>query len=89
MPKRLPEPDYPAAAALRKVRSNGEIKWGGRLVPISGALIGEAVAIEETSSGDWLVRFYDRPIAMIDRYSFRPRRPEPNPRLNDEPINQP
>ena len=89
MPKRLPEPDYPAAAALRKVRSNGEIKWGGRLVPISGALIGEAVAIEETSSGDWLVRFYDRPIAMIDRHSFRPRRPEPNPRLNDEPINQP
>ena len=48
MPERLPEPDYPAEAALRKVRSNGEIKWGGRLVPISCALVGEAVAIEET-----------------------------------------
>jgi hypothetical protein len=27
MPRRLPEPDYPAEAAVRKVRSNGEIKW--------------------------------------------------------------
>jgi len=76
MPKQLPEPDYSAEAALRKVRSNGEIKWGGRLVPISCALVGEAVALEETSSGDWLVRFYDRPVAMIDRHTFRPRRPD-------------
>jgi putative transposase len=89
MPKRLPEPDYPAEAALRKVRSNGEIKWGGRLVPISCALVGEAVAVEEISSGDWIVRFYDRPIAIIDRRTFRPRRPEPNPSLNAKPARQP
>ena len=76
MPERLPEPDYPAEAALRKVRSNGEIKWGGRLVPISCALVGEPVAIEETSSGDWLVRFYARPIAVIDRKTIRSRRPD-------------
>ncbi len=74
MPERLPEPDYPAEAAIRKVRSNGEIKWGGRLVPIACALAGEAVALEETESGDWLVRFYARPIATIDKNTFRPRR---------------
>ena len=32
------------------MRSNGEIKWGGRLVPIACALVGEAVAIEETEA---------------------------------------
>jgi putative transposase len=74
MPERLPEPDYPAEAAVRKVRSNGEIKWGGRLVPIACALAGEPVALEETESGDWLVRFYARPIATIDKTTFRPRR---------------
>ena len=89
MPKQLPQPDYSAEAALRKVRSNGEIKWGGRLVPISCALVGEPVAIEETSSGDWLVRFYDRPIAMIDRRTFRPRRPHQNPSRSDEPTPNP
>jgi transposase InsO family protein len=91
MPRRLPEPDYRAEAAVRKVRSNGEIKWGGRLVPISCALVGEPVAIEETSSGDWLVRFYARPIAMIDRHSFRPRRPDrdPNPAAQPNPPSEP
>ena len=29
---RLREPNYPADAVMRRVRSNGEIKWKGRLV---------------------------------------------------------
>ena len=86
LPKQLPEPDYPAEAALRKVRSNGEIKWSGRLVPISCALIGEPVAVEETASGDWLVSFYAREIAIIDRKTCRPRRPDTNPRDSAQPT---
>jgi putative transposase len=31
MPERIADPDYPAEAAARKVRSNGEIKWRGDL----------------------------------------------------------
>ena len=85
LPKQVPEPDYPAAAALRKVRSNGEIKWGGRLVPISCALVGEPVAVEETQDGDWLVSFYARPIAIIDRHTSRPRRPNAEPTPSSEP----
>ena len=27
MPRRLPEPAYPSEAAVRRVRSNGTIKW--------------------------------------------------------------
>jgi transposase InsO family protein len=86
LPKQLPEPDYPAEAAVRNVRSNGEIKFAGRLVPISCALVGEPVAVEETASGDWRVSFYARPIAIIDRRSFRPRRPDT---LRSEPEQTP
>jgi transposase InsO family protein len=66
MPDRLAEPDYPPEAAVRKVRSNGEIKWRGGLTHISSALIGEAVAVEETEAGQWQVRFCDRPLGVID-----------------------
>ena len=34
LPQRLPAPSYPRHAAVRKVRSNGEIKWQGHLVYI-------------------------------------------------------
>jgi transposase InsO family protein len=74
MPARLPEPDYPVAAAVRQVRSNGEIKWQGDFVHICSALAGEAVAIEETESGDWQVRFFDVPIAIIDHATRQLRR---------------
>ena len=66
MPGRLPEPDYPAEAAVRKVRSNGEIKWQGGLIHISEALIGEAIALTETESGQWQVCFFNVPIGWID-----------------------
>jgi len=50
-PARLEDPLYPADAAIRRVRSNGEIRWKGGLVFLSEALIGEAVAISETLVG--------------------------------------
>jgi putative transposase len=74
LPARLPEPDYPVEVAVRQVRSNGEIKWQGDFVHISSALAGEAVAIEETEDGDWRVRFFDVPIAIIDHATRQPRR---------------
>jgi transposase InsO family protein len=48
---RLREPDYPADHEVRRVRSNGEIKWLGRRVFLSEALIGEPVGIVETDDG--------------------------------------
>jgi putative transposase len=75
MPRRLPEPDYPAEAAVRQVRSNGEIKWRGDLVHICSALAGEAVAVEETDAGQWQVRFFDVPIGVIDADNGKLRRP--------------
>ena len=66
MPTTPPEPDYPAEAAVRRVRHNGEIRWNGGLVYISQTLAGEAVAIEETEHGEWALYFYAHPLGIID-----------------------
>ena len=71
---RLEEPWYDAEHAIRRVRSSGEIKWGGDLVFISEALIGEPVGIAETIEGDWLVRFADVELGLIDRRTSKLRR---------------
>jgi transposase InsO family protein len=77
MPRRPPEPTYPAEAAVRKVRSNGEIKWRGDLIHVCSALVGEAVAVEETEDGQWRVRFFDVPIGVIDVEKRKLRRCPP------------
>ncbi|MBR0719917.1 integrase core domain-containing protein, partial [Bradyrhizobium liaoningense] len=74
IPTRLPEPDYPAEAAVRQVRSNGAIKWRGDFVYICTSLIGETIAIEEADGGHWQVRFFDVPIGVIDLQTRKLRR---------------
>lgn len=81
LPRRVPEPVYPAEAAVRKVRSNGVIKWKGELIYIADILIGDAVAVSETEQGEWMVLFYDRPIGVIDprTNTLKPVKPKPQP----------
>jgi len=74
MPDRLAEPDYPKDATSREVRRNGEIKWRGKLVGVSTALVGETVCVEETEKGEWRVRFYAVPLGIIDAKTNRLRR---------------
>jgi len=50
-PANLEDPQYPGHATIRRVRSNGEIKWRGNLVFISEALTAEAVGLLETLAG--------------------------------------
>ncbi len=66
MPERIPEPNYPADAKVRRVRSNGEIKWKGGLVYISSAIIGDPVGLIEIDNDVFEVRFYGRPIGRLD-----------------------
>ena len=73
-PERVPEPWYDAEHAVRRVRSTGEIKWGGEFVFLSQALAGEPVGIAETQDGDWIVRFCDIDLAVIDRRTRKLRR---------------
>ena len=79
-PDRIEEPTYDVEHAVRRVRTNGTIKWGGELVFVSEALIGEPVGIAETLTGDWIVRFADIKLGHIDRKTrklrhFAPARP--------------
>ena len=79
-PDRLEGPWYDAEHAVRRVRSDGAIKWGGELVFVSETLGGETVGVAETAGGDWLVRFADLELGIIDRrtsklHRFRAARP--------------
>jgi len=73
-PAVIEDPVYRADEAVRRVRSNGEIKWGGDLIFVSESLAGEPVGISETESGDWQVRFADVPLGTIERQSGKLRR---------------
>ena len=81
-PNQIEEPWYDADHAVRKslplartgVRSNGEIRWGGEMIFLSEALIGEPVGIAETEAGDWLVRFAEIDLGIIDRRTRKLRR---------------
>jgi transposase InsO family protein len=66
MPSGRPEPDYPAEATIRKVRSTGEIKWRGQMIYISNVIAGEAVALTEIDDNLWKLQFYNRPLGVID-----------------------
>lgn len=65
-PCALREPAYGPDCAVRRVRSNGEIRWAGELIFVSEVLIGEPVAVEEPEAGDWRVRFGDLELGFID-----------------------
>lgn len=66
-PERLAEPTYRAEQAVRRVRTNGQIRWGGELVYVSEALIGEPVGVAETECGDWIVHYAHYPVGLINR----------------------
>jgi transposase InsO family protein len=67
MPDRLEEPWYDADHQVRRVRSSGEIKWKGNCIFVSQALIGELVGITELETGDYVVRFCDLDVGLINR----------------------
>ena len=66
MPDRPEDPWYDADHQVRRVRSNGEIKWKGQFVFIGEALVGELVGIAELQTGDHVVRFCDLDIGLIN-----------------------
>lgn len=65
-PARLLEPDYPESWVKRRVRSNGEIRWGGRLIYVSQALIGQWVGLEPGGAEPWKVYFMGQELGRID-----------------------
>jgi hypothetical protein len=64
-PDRIDEPSYDSDVAVRRVRSNGQIKWAGDMIFVGEALIGEPVGVVEAEAGDWLVRYADVELGYI------------------------
>jgi putative transposase len=63
-PTYLGDMRYPPLTEVRRVRSNGQIKWHGELVYVSEGLIGELVGITEDRNA-WLVSFGPIPLGLI------------------------
>ena len=70
-PPRLADPVYPADFELRRVRSNGELKWQGALVYVSQLLAGEVVGLSENAQGDAEVYFGQARLGTIDAVTLK------------------
>ncbi len=81
MPQTIPEPEYPEGTVVRRVRSNGEIKWKGGFIYISTAIIADRIGMIEIDDDVFEVRFYDRPIGRIEKGS---RKLQPIPKTSQE-----
>jgi transposase InsO family protein len=61
----LRSPEPAAGAELRKVKSNGLIRWRGRLVYVSEALGGEPVGLAEIEDGWWTLSYGPIPLGFL------------------------
>jgi putative transposase len=68
-PEREPELEYPGYFEVRRVRRSGEIKWRGKFVYVSQALIGEPVGLEPLSDRHWCILFGPVPLALLDDHT--------------------
>jgi putative transposase len=65
-PQRVPEVEYPGHFEVRRVRSDGRIRWQGQFLFISEVLIGEPVGLEEVDDGIWSLHFASLQLARFD-----------------------
>ena len=67
---------YPDNFVIRKVRSNGEIKWQGKLIYVSELFYGEPVGLEPIDEDRALLSYSSVKLGMVDlkkRKLIRPR----------------
>jgi transposase InsO family protein len=65
-PRTLPDFSYPDHFELRRVRHNGDIRWGGEVLYLTQALAGETVGLEPLDGRHWRVRFGPMQLGFID-----------------------
>ncbi len=65
--RRLPPlAHYPPQWRTRKVKSGGRIKWRGREIRVSQALVGERIGLEAVGPERWLLHFATMEIGVFD-----------------------
>lgn len=70
-PDTLPEVEYPARMAPRRVRHDGYVKWQGEQIFLSEALRGELVGWDPLDERLWIVYFLQLPLAIWDTHTHR------------------
>ena len=58
MPSKTPRPEYPAHFEVRKVSTNGGIRWQSAWINVGQLLGGKFVGLEEVGLGVWAVYFH-------------------------------
>ena len=59
-------PEYGPGIQVRRVRSNGQIKWHGRLMFVSETLIGEPIGLQQLDEDRWRIIFCNMPLGVIN-----------------------
>src|SRR5438094_4697150 len=57
LPRRLPILEYASTAELRRINTDGFLKWRNERIFLSTVLAGQDVALEETATDEWTIRF--------------------------------
>lgn len=65
-PQCEPRIEYPSGMDVRRVRSNGEIRWHGDLLYVSESLVGEYIALDQFDDRCRVLYFGALPLALID-----------------------
>ncbi len=70
-PAKLPEVEYQQTFKVRQVKENGDFKWQGKELYLSGALAGEQVGLKEIDNGIWEIYFSFYPVGILDERTLR------------------
>ena len=65
-PETLSEIEYEVNFTVRQVKPNGDIKWKGKELYISGALAGEPVGLKRIDNEIWQIYFSFYPLGILD-----------------------
>lgn len=65
-PSQVKPPAYDSDIEVRRVRSNGQIKWHGKMLFVSEALIGEPIGLRQIDKGRWQLLFCKMPLGVLN-----------------------
>jgi hypothetical protein len=65
-PSRLPELEYPASFATRTVHTAGQLRWQGKEIYLSQALIGQTIGLSALEHDRWHVHFGPLCLGVLD-----------------------
>lgn len=89
-PERLPEQrGYPDDWEKRRVRKEGQMKWKGQDVLVSGVLRGQEIGLKPVGEGLWEVHFEGLKLGVFDERKGRvkpAKRLEPGPAIPEQAL---